>query len=57
MDVCPKCSGYRIVGPHYENNWRLGEILRYRCAQCNYSETQPCHDAKSSHRLPPGDQP
>ena len=41
--TCAKCGSRNVSGPHYE---RTTDRLGYRCAQCGYSWTGPCRDAK-----------
>jgi len=51
MNKCPKCGSLSIAGPKYEHascdGWfkHSGELLRYICLRCGYSETTPTRDA------------
>lgn len=48
MNTCPKCGGFRMSGPHYnERTYRLD----YRCTTCGYTSSEPTKDATP---LPPG---
>ena len=44
MTICPKCSSCHITKPQYSTNEEGGEVLRYACLRCGYTENRPTHD-------------
>jgi predicted nucleic-acid-binding Zn-ribbon protein len=54
MTNCPKCGHDKIIGPRYRNDTegklggKVGEYLKYTCAQCGYSENKPTFDKPKS---------
>lgn len=49
MNMCPKCSGHKIIGPKYHRrDSGQPERLAYTCFRCGYSATTRTHDQAGS---------